>query len=99
MQFPVVWPNVIPFDNVYLSLSPFAYQKQAGTRDERFTDASEFHHAGLRSAYLLSPFSAVLFLSSVINLGLLPGFSISNTKLQPSFMTMSVQRELHHVSP
>lgn len=83
---------------ISLSLS-LPTKSKLGTRDERFTDASEFHHAGPRSAYLLSPFSAVLFLSSVINLSLLPGFSISNTKLQPSFMTMSVQWELRHVSP
>lgn len=56
MQFPVFWPNVILFYNVSLSLSlPLPTKSKPGTRDERFTDASEFHHAGLCSAYLLFP--------------------------------------------
>ena len=99
MQLPVIWPNRIPFYKcLSFSLPPSADQKQAGRHKMRASKTLRIP-SQLGSAYLLFPFSAVLFLSSVINLTVFsPGFSICDSKLESSFMTMSVEKELLLVS-
>ena len=95
MQLPVIWLNRIPFYK-YLSPSLLLQTRSelANTRCE-LQRPSEFHlHLRIHFPLLCC------FIPIVCDqpYHLLPGFSISNTKLESSFMTTSVEKELRLVS-